>query len=205
MNLIFDFGGVVFRWQPAALIARELPHRAASPAQAQALADDFFQGYGGDWGEFDRGTVEVPDLVERISRRLGLTPDEVRQVVDNVPGELQPIEPTVQWLGELKAAGHRLLFLSNMPAPYADHLERAHDFLRWFDDGIFSARVRLAKPAPAIFEHALGQFGLSAGEALFFDDHPANVAAATALGLPAVQFRDAAQARDEARRHGLSG
>ena len=204
MNLIFDFGGVVFRWQPAALIARELPHRAATPAAAQALADAFFQGYGGDWGEFDRGTVEVPDLVSRIARRLDLSPQEVLKVVDGVPAELQPIEATVQWLRELKSAGHRLLFLSNMPAPYADHLERAHDFLRWFEDGVFSARVRLAKPDAEIFEHALRQFGLRPQEALFFDDHPANVASAGALGLQAVQFLDAVQARADARRHGLT-
>jgi len=36
-----------------------------------------------------------------------------------------PLPDTEAWLRRLKAAGHRLVFLSNMPVPYARHLESA--------------------------------------------------------------------------------
>ena len=72
MKVVFDFGGVLFNWHPPSLLRRELPHRAADEASASHWVREFFQGYGGDWAEFDRGTVETPELVSRIARRTGL-------------------------------------------------------------------------------------------------------------------------------------
>ena len=62
-------------------------------------------------------------------------------------------------LHELHAAGRPLYFLSNMPEPYARHLEATHDFLGLFRDGVFSARVQLMKPQPEIFHAAAQRFG----------------------------------------------
>ena len=46
---------------------------------------------------------------------------------------------------ELKACGHRLVYLSNMPHGLARWIEDDHPFADWFEDGIFSARVALMK------------------------------------------------------------
>ena len=135
--------------------------------------------------------------------QTGLHADEVAAVVDAVPAELAPIGPTVELLGRLRDAGHRLFYLSNMPRPLATHLEQSHHFLSWFDDGVFSGRVQLSKPEPAIFVHALERFGVPAGDCIFLDDHPANVEAARALGIDAVLFSDAAQAEAELREMGV--
>jgi putative hydrolase of the HAD superfamily len=194
MNVVFDFAGVVFRWHAPSLIARELPHRATTPFAAERLTAEFFQAFGGDWQEFDRGTIEVHDLVERIAARTGLGHDEVRRVVDGVPHELQPVPETLALMQRVKHAGHRLYYLSNMPAPYADHLERNHPFLQCFDDGVFSARAKMVKPDAVIYRHALQQFGAKASESVFLDDHAPNIDAARAEGLHGVLFVDAAQA-----------
>lgn len=199
-RVVWDFGGVLFQWRPPALVARELPHRAA---EADALVQAIFQGYEGDWMAFDRGTVEVPDLVRRIALRTGLAEREVQAVVDGVPRELQPIGDTVALLARLRAAGHRQYFLSNMPAPYADHLEAAHPFVGWFADGVFSARVRQVKPERGIFELAAERFGHDPAELLFFDDHLPNVEAARAAGWQAEPFTDAAAAAAILRGRGI--
>lgn len=193
-DIIFDFGGVLFDWRPAALLAEVLPGRAATDELAEHWKAQFFQGYQGEWGAFDSGLIEVPALVAGIAARTGLSEDEVQRVVDAVPGALQPLPATVELLARLKAAGHRLYFLSNMPAPYADHLERHHAaVLGHFDDGVFSARVKVGKPRPEIFDIAFRQFGVAAADALFIDDHPANIDAAQALGLPAHLFTTASR------------
>jgi FMN phosphatase YigB (HAD superfamily) len=98
----------------------------------------------------------------------------------------------VDLLRRLREAGHRLFYLSNMPAVYADHLRRSHGFLAWFEDGVFSAEVKVAKPDAAIYLLALDRFELRPSQGLFIDDHPVNVEASNALGLPAVLFTDAA-------------
>lgn len=190
-TVVWDFGGVLFEWQPPRLLARELPGRVQDAETAAHWVREIFQGYGGDWGAFDRGTVTVPELVARIAARTGLAPHEVQAVVDGVPGELQPIAASVALLERLRAAGRRQVFLSNMPAPYADHLEAAHGFIGWFDTGVFSARVQAIKPEPAIFALAAERFSVPPGELLFFDDHAPNVAAARAAGWQAELFTGA--------------
>ncbi|MFN5167158.1 MAG: HAD family hydrolase [Pseudomonadota bacterium] len=202
--IVFDFGGVLFRWHPPSMLRRVVPHLAHDEASAAHWVREIFQGYGGDWQAFDQGRVEVPDLVRRIARRTGAGEADVQAVVDAVPHELQPIEPAVALLARLKAAGRRLYFLSNMPAPYSDHLERTHGFVRWFDDGIFSARVLEAKPDRAIFEIAQRRFGRAPHELVFLDDHVPNVDAARTLGWQAIHFVDAAQAEAELKTHGLA-
>lgn len=203
MNVVWDFGGVLFQWRPPELLKRALPRHATDDETAARWVREFFQGYGGDWGEFDRGALDVPALVARIAARTGLPAADVRRVVDGVPAELQPIAESVALLARLRAAGHRQFFLSNMPAPYADHLEREHDFVRWFDDGVFSARVQAVKPEADIFALAARRFGCAPGELLFFDDHGPNVEAARAAGWHAHHFDGAAGAAAALRGHGL--
>lgn len=202
MKIVFDFAGVLFHWQPQRLLRREISEMAHDEASAAQWVLRFFEGYQGDWREFDCGRVDVPDLVARIARRTGLTPHEVQRVVDAVPNELQPQADTVTLLRRLRDEGKDLYFLSNMPAPYADHLDRAHDFIGWFRSGVYSGRVNLAKPDPAIFELAASRFDAAPSELLFIDDHLPNVQAAIACGWSAVHFSSAAQAEAELRLRG---
>jgi putative hydrolase of the HAD superfamily len=201
LNIVFDFGGVLFTWRPHVFVARLLPDRAVTEPAAHALVDDFFEGYQGDWGEFDRGSIERGPLAERIARRTGLRLADVRRVIDAVPAELVPIDAMVALLKRLHAQGHALYFLSNMPAPYADHLDASHDFIGLFRDGVYSARVGLAKPDAAIFAHAAQTFGIAAADTLFIDDMVGNVAAARAAGWRAVHFQDPRQCEVELAQH----
>jgi HAD superfamily hydrolase (TIGR01509 family) len=201
-HLIFDFGGVVFRWQPEALLARVLPQHAATPEQAAHWKQQYFQNYSGDWGAFDSGLISADEVVARIAARTGLARDEVQAVVDAVPSELEPLAGTVALIESLKANGHRLFFLSNMPAPYAEHLERSHAFMASFEQGVFSSRVRLAKPDARLFALALAQFGIEARDALFIDDHSANIEAATQFGLPALLFTEPSLLAEALRERG---
>lgn len=203
LNIVFDFGGVLFRWAPADLLARLLPQRTATPAATQALVDQFFENYRGDWGEFDRGTVEPPALAERIARRTGLTTAEVHAVIEAVPDALAPIPGTVELLHRLHALGRPLYYLSNMPAPYALHLEQTHHFLGLFRGGVFSSRVGLIKPESAIFEHTAQLLGLAPARTLFIDDVEHNVEAARAAGWRAVRFVDAARLEAALRTEGV--
>lgn len=66
-----------------------------------------------------------------------------------------------------------------------------------FDDLVISAEVGLAKPDPRIYELALERLHVPADRAVFVDDFEANAAAAAALGMHAIRFKDPVQARAE--------
>jgi putative hydrolase of the HAD superfamily len=194
-SVVFDFGAVLFQWQPFRLLQEAVPELAPDEAAARRVASQIFESFtpDSDWARFDLGHIAEPELAERIAVRIGVQPAQVRRVIDAIPQHLQAQPATVAHLNGLKAAGHRLFYLSNMPHPYADHLERCNDFVADFQDGIFSARVGLMKPHAAIFELAEQRFGLDPARTLFIDDHAGNVEAARSRGWQAVRFVDAAQ------------
>lgn len=202
-HLIFDFSGVLFHWNPVRILASVLPQRADSPESADFWKDQFFQGYTGDWGAFDAGLADAATTARRIAERTGLTLAETTAVMGAIPIALTPMEDSVALLRRLRAAGNRLYFLSNMPEPYAEHLRREHDFIKLFDDGLFSWELRLAKPDPAIFRAALKRFELTADQAIFTDDHLANVEASNRLGLSALLFTDATRLERDLKSHGV--
>jgi putative hydrolase of the HAD superfamily len=191
-TVVWDFGGVLFRWRPEALLARVWPQRVFDDDSARRWRHAVFQSYGGDWGEFDRGTIDATTLVERVAERTGLPRAEVQALVDAVPGELQPLADSIALVEQLHGKGLRQCFLSNMPAPYAEHLRREHSFVRRFHDGVFSSHVKLVKPDPAIFALAARRFGAEPARLVFIDDHLPNVEAARSAGWRAIPFVDAA-------------
>ncbi|MBI5254931.1 MAG: HAD family phosphatase [Burkholderiales bacterium] len=199
MRIVFDFGGVLFRWRPTALLRQVLPERAPDEPAARHWAK---QVLNREWLEFDRGVVEPAELADAIAQRTGLAPGEVMAVIDAVPDELAPLADSVDLLERLHAAGSTLHYLSNMPLPYAEHLDREHAFLQRFSSGVYSGRVRMVKPDAEIFELAAEQFGAHPSELVFLDDLGANVEAARAAGWQALPFTDAAQAERDLRQAG---
>lgn len=195
MKIVFDFGGVLFRWHPPSFLARVWPHRVPDVEAGAEVAKQFFQHYGGDWGAFDQGLIDADTVVDRIASRTGWPREDVRGVVEAVPDELQVLPDTVALIEELKRAGHRLYFLSNMPEPYADHLERSHPLHEWFDGGVFSGRVKRSKPSVEAFQCAAQQFGAQPHELVLLDDLPANIAAARSQGWQGIEFSTAGAVR----------
>jgi putative hydrolase of the HAD superfamily len=192
--VVFDVGGVIVRWQPLALLQQVLPRHAPNEATARALAQQIFQSFelGSDWAAFDRGIVQPEALAERIAARTGLEAHDLRALIDAIPPHLEPKADTLALMQRLKAHGHRLCILSNMPAAYADHLEAAHECFAWCDVRVFSARVGHIKPEAAMFDHAERACALDLAHSVFIDDHLGNIEAAQRLGWQALHFTDAA-------------
>lgn len=206
-TVVFDLGGVVFNWQPTVLLRQVLPQRASDEASAHLWVREIFQTFDpvGDWAQFDLGNVEPEALAQRIARRTGLAVDEAMAVIDGLAPHMRPKDDTVALIHDLKAAGHRLVYLSNMPHGLAHWIEDDHPFADWFEDGIFSARVGLMKPDPAIFHLTVERLGIAGASPVFIDDALKNIDAARALGWRPVRFETAGQVRAEVTALGLLG
>jgi len=87
-----------------------------------------------------------------------------------------------------------LYLLSNTNDLHVDHIFRAYPVFRLFKDAVYSHRVKAFKPDTRIYEIALEQFGIHAGETVFIDDLQPNIDAALALGFQAIRY--------DLRRHG---
>jgi putative hydrolase of the HAD superfamily len=203
LRIVFDFGGVLFNWRPRELVQRFLPAHAGDDAAVVRLVSGVFQGFGGDWAQFDRGVLEADELVHRIATRTGLPSPDVAALVAGVPPSLTPRPDTVDLLLRLRAAGVTLHFLSNMPRPYAAHLDRTHpELMQHFERGLYSSHVQLIKPEAALYELASRHFDAPADRLVLLDDIAANVEAARTIGWKALQFTDAAACERALRAHG---
>lgn len=197
MAVVFDLGGVVFQWKPLTLLQELFPHLVSDDVTAKKLASQIFESFNpaSDWAQFDLGLIEPDALATKISKRVGISEDDMHVLIAAIPTHLAPLTGTVSLIADLKAAGQTLYYLSNMPAGYAHYLESTHDFFRHFSDGIFSARVQQIKPQMPIFQNANQRFGVSGKETVFIDDVQHNIDAAHAHGWTGVRFDEPAQVR----------
>lgn len=204
-TVVFDLGGVVFNWEPLRLMREVFPHRVSDDAGAAQLLANVFQSHNtdGDWAQWDLGLVEPPALAQRIAQRLDMGAHEITALIDALAPHMRVKEDTVALIHDLKAAGHRLVYLSNMPEELAQWIERDHPFGDWFEDGVFSARVRHAKPDKGIYHFAEKKFNLSNRSPLFFDDMVPNLATAELLGWRPIHFQSAILARKKLHLLGL--
>jgi putative hydrolase of the HAD superfamily len=197
VNVVFDLGGVLVTWKPQEFLERAFP----DPAQREIARREIMDHP--DWLEIDRGTVTIEELIPQWIERSGLPERDVRSFIDNLPLALTAMHDTVDLMYRVKAAGHRIFCLSNMPHETFAYLERTHGFWDAFEGMVISARIGHCKPEPAIYEHLLRTYGLKPSETVFIDDMPANIEAARTMGIHGIQFQSAAQVESELRRLGV--
>ena len=181
------------------------PEMAVTQHSAREFAQSVFSHP--DWMDFDRGLVDRHRIAELTAQRLSLEPQRVTALVNSVEEQLHPLPDSLEVLRDLYAQRQLpgspvsgLYFLSNMSKPFSRMLEQKHDFLGWFDGGVFSGDVQRVKPEPAIYELLQSRYALSPSDIFFIDDMAYNVEAAKALGWNAVQFTSAAQLREDLAR-----
>ena len=192
MNIIFDIGNVLVKWDPV-----EIVRSVITTAGAVRVAEHLFAHQ--DWHEIDRGTLTIPEIIQRAVERTDIDEDIVAAIYHAVPASLTPIPESILLLEQLKRAGHGIYALSNMGHDNAAYLAETASFWREFDAKVISAEVKLIKPDPAIYEYLLNKNGLTNSNCIFIDDSLVNVKTAESLGIKSIHFHSAAQARDELR------
>lgn len=187
MNIVFDLGRVVVRWEPDAIIAGVFDDPAIRASVRAHVIDH------PDWLALDRGVLSQQDAIARAAARTGLPTREIAGFLHRVPHALVPIPETVELMYRLKAAGHRLYCLSNMQIASIDHLERTYTFWEVFDGTVISCRIHLVKPEPAVYAYLLEKHGLQGADTVFIDDMTVNLEAAARFEISTIQFENPAQ------------
>jgi 2-haloacid dehalogenase len=196
-TVVFDLGGVLIEWDPRHLYRQlfddpgEMESFLAEVTTAEWNAH---QDAGRPWAE----AVEL--LVAEHPQRRKLIEAFHQRWPETLAGE---IPGTVDVLADLRAAGVRLVALSNWSAEMFPVARERFDFLGWFEGIVISGDVGVNKPDRRIFDHLAEQFDIEPAAAVFIDDSSANVDAATALGFRAIRFTDATALRRELARLGL--
>jgi len=196
LNIVFDLGGVVVKWEPDVIIAKWFTDPTIRATVRREIIDHE------DWLELDRGTLSLEAAIGRAARRTGLSETAVGEFMRQVPRELAAVPETVDLMYRLKANGHILYCLSNMPFASIEHLEKTYTFWELFAGKVISCRLNLCKPEVEIYDYLLKTYNLDATRTVFIDDIDANLATAAQLGIQTIKFEGSAQCERELRRLG---
>jgi putative hydrolase of the HAD superfamily len=191
LNIIFDLGGVVFRWEPEKLIADTIKDKDLHAIVRSEILNHH------DWIELDRGTLTEEAAILRGCERTGLPLSEISRLIKAVPPFLVPIDASVNLIDELKSFKNKLFVLSNMHIASINYLESNYSILDKFDGRVISCRIHKVKPEPDIYHHLIETYHLDINESVFIDDTSVNLDTAADLGLKTIQFENPAQCREE--------
>jgi putative hydrolase of the HAD superfamily len=179
--VLFDYGMVLSGPPDPAAWARMRGIASLSEEQ-------FHNGYWNHRHAYDRGDITAESFWTRAAAPV-LTPDQLTALIAadvDYWSTLNP--PMIAWARSLQQARIPTGILSNMPDPMETGLRARH---RWIDDfphQTWSHALKLAKPEPEIYRHAIQGLHTPSENILFLDDKHENIAAAEALGMQAIQY-----------------
>lgn len=184
-SVVFDFGNVISEPHDTGCYRR----MALMAGLSEAFFGDMFWKYRAD---FDRGAISGRAMYRAILSDGGLKGTE--EELDRLAGSLLEedlaswfhiSESVTEWGRSLKASGLALGILSNMPH---DFLERYREDIALFNEAdvaVFSCECGLIKPDKPIYRELVRRLAVEPREIAFFDDLPANVEGARAVGINA--------------------
>jgi putative hydrolase of the HAD superfamily len=182
--VIFDYGLVLSGPQNLAAIEQACAITCLDRARFEAL-------YWARRDAYDRGVLTGYEYWHEIVQTAGITPEPalIQRLIE-LDGRIWLTEnaPMLLWQAGLNARGIRSAILSNMGDAVQQQIELHCSWIGRFEACVWSNTVRLTKPDPRIYEHALRLLGVPASRTLFIDDRMENVRAARAAGMLALQY-----------------
>jgi putative hydrolase of the HAD superfamily len=185
--LLCDYGEVLSE-PPAESDRAEL----AALAEWDLARGDFWAAYWVDRVAYDRADLTAEKYWSRL---LGHPParDQLARLTErDTAGWLHPNHRSLAAAQRARQRGLHLAIFSNAPIEVAKGIDGA-PWLAPFTRRFFSCQLRAVKPERAAYRAILAGLRARPSDVVFFDDRPANVAAAAELGIDARLFEDPAQ------------
>ena len=174
---IFDIGNVLLPFD-FSMALRRLQEKSDAASLAHAMEPVKYA--------YETGRIGRAEFLEKMREALQYKGTEAELVA-----AWEDIFTEITAMGDLVRALHGrypLFLLSNTSDLHMDYVFKRYPVFGLFKDAVFSFRVKGFKPGREIYEIALRQFGVEAGETLFIDDMQANVDAALELGFHAIRY-----------------
>ena len=181
-NVIFDVGDVLvdFRYRD---YMRDL---GFSEESAEFLTENMI--FTDFWEGMDLGVRDVSDAKDYFSDKYPELKNEIHEFWTHIESIVAEFDYAAPMIRSLKKRGYKIFLLSNYPDKLADMHWKRFTFLDELDGYIISAKVKLAKPDPAIYRMLMDRYGLKAEECIFIDDRQNNIDTAKSLGMETVLF-----------------
>ena len=174
--VVFDLGRVLVDFDYMIAARRIAAHSKMSPEGLMAVLvrSPVFTQY-------ERGRVTRREVFNEICRASGFNGslEEFSVFFSDIFAEIKPM---VGLHAQLRERGLATYVFSNTNDLAVEHIRRAFPFFSNFDGYVFSYEHGILKPEAGLYEVLERQSGRRAGEVLYLDDRPENIAAGAARG-----------------------
>ncbi len=196
--IISDLGRVVL-WFDNDVFLRKL---AETSGKSMAEVKDAVHGDLELLRRFDGGAVTPTGFHARVMEIVGadMGYNEFYEIYDDI---FTPNPAAIGVLEQVKAAGYKLLLLSNTDPERFGFVRRRFPVIALFDRFVLSYDLKLLKPDPAIYLAAARAAGRKPRECVFIDDMEENVRGAIGAGLAGIHYRPETDLAGELRKIGL--
>ena len=152
----------------------------------------------------ERGEISEADFLKALRAELAVDlghEPEMHGFREIYFEALDPNEPMIELMRDLRGRGHRMALLTNNVREWEPLWRAMLPLDEIFDVVVDSAFVGMRKPEPGIYHLTLERLGggLRPQECVFVDDSDVNVHAARDLGMAGVHFRTNEQAIPEVK------
>ncbi|MBC7006585.1 HAD family phosphatase [Photobacterium sp. BZF1] len=192
-NVIFDFGAVLFEWNPAKIVST-----FTDSQDEQALLLEHVLQHP-DWLSLDRGEMLMAEAIPRCAARVNLPESRMEDFFEHIQSNLHLINETYDLVNQVLSLNFSVYFLTNMSSAFFEKLNERHALYQLFDGGLVSGKELTIKPEAEFFELLCQRFDITPNESLFIDDQPKNLDAAKALGFEVFHFKSPQQSCSDIR------
>lgn len=189
--VVFDYGEVISEAPNIAERRALLELAGVTPGTADETG--FWRAYDRHRDALDQGTLGIREYWGGIADELGVqwTPALIHRLwVVDFRSWLSIDPGTLEVLADLADGGTRLALLSNAGRDFGSYF-RFGALGELFEAVFVSGELGIIKPSAAIFELAMRELGITAGQTVFIDNKEINVRGAEALGITGHVFTGA--------------
>lgn len=200
--IVSDFGGVLTTPLLAAFAAFQDDSGISPENLGKAMREGLAEGEELPLFRLERGEISEDEFIARLE-------DGLEAILGHRPhlhhfrhqffGALDPNEPMIELMRELKASGLKMAMLTNNVREWEPLWRSMLPVDEIFETVVDSGFVGCRKPESKIYRMTLERLGLPAESCLFVDDVEVNCEGARKAGMTAVHFRDNEQAIGEIR------
>ena len=190
-NFIFDVGDVLINFRYMDYM-RDLgiDEETAVFIRDNIIFTDF-------WNNLDLGMADVDDAEDMFAEKYPEIKNELHAFWTNIEDIVAEYDYAAPLITSLKEKGYKVFLLSNYPDKLADMHWKCFTFMDQLDGYIISAKVKLAKPDPAIYRMLMDRYRLKAEECIFIDDRQNNIDTAADLGMQTILFTGIDELKEE--------
>ncbi len=200
-TIIFDLGGVFFTLGTILAIEKI---KEIYNIEDETLLREIFSDKPNSAGYLLRkGLITIDDFEEQLFLKLGINRKQKKHTRYIWFGSYC-IHYGIEDLLQILKRNYRLLIFSGNIRERIEYLEKKCNFLRYFDDTVFSFDYQKNKNDIEFYKELIKHIECKPSEALVIDDEKKNIALARSLGFSGIHFYYTEKLIDDLKKYNIA-